>query len=660
MKSTCVGRRLSIGIGTAAMGLATLGLVLPVIALEGGHLATAPSDSRIKPELLVEMGAVPADQLIPVTIVMLERAEPNEIAEAKQIRDKQTRRQAVIGLLKDVAIRSQEDVLAELAAGQAAGSVGALIRPLWIDNVIGADVTADMVRAIAQRDDVLHINFDKPLGPEVFPVEPAGEPPAQAAIECGVNVMQAPRVWNELGITGRGAVVCSIDTGCCITHPDLRNQIWVNEGEIPGNNMDDDGNGYIDDVNGWNFWQRNGDITDTNGHGTHVAGTVVGDGTNGEQTGMAPDAEIMNARYFVSFSGESTIWESMEYAVDNGAHAITVSSGWPHSQNPDRRTWREVCEASIAAGVVVIYAAGNEGGGNPPDNVRTPGDVPAVITIGATDCNDNIASFSSRGPVTWQNIDPWRDWPYPPGKIKPTVSAPGVNTLSTSSNCSGYRSLSGTSMATPHVAGAVALMLEGNPNLDHDQVKQILMDTSIDLGAEGMDNNYGAGRVDAYAAVLAAIALNDRFPADSFEVTRGALASGGVEDLASADDSYVQVSARRPDEVAAASVEIEVTGHVDLAAPSELVFTFEGATSGTPARQRIELFNYATDSWVQHDERDGPTDDAPVTVSINVNADDYVDAGTLEVKARIGYHDRGVNFLNWGGRYDATFWQTVE
>jgi hypothetical protein len=197
----------------------------------------------------------------------------------------------------------------------------------------------------------------------------------------------------------------------------------------------------------------------------------------------------------------------MEYAADNGAQVITVSSGWPHSQNPDRRTWREVCEATIAAGVVVIYAAGNEGGGNPPDNVRTPGDVPAVITVGATDCNDVIAGFSSRGPVTWQNVDPWRDWPYPPGLIKPTISAPGVNTLSTSNNCSGYVSLSGTSMATPHVSGAVALMLEANPTLDHDQVKQILMDTAVDLGPEGMDNDFGAGRVDAYEAVQMAMSM---------------------------------------------------------------------------------------------------------------------------------------------------------
>jgi len=157
----------------------------------------------------------------------------------------------------------------------------------------------------------------------------------------------------------------------------------------------------------------------------------------------------------------------------------------------------------MAAGVVTIYAAGNEGCGTTVDNVRTPGDVPDMITVGATDCSDNKASFSSCGPVEWEFVPPYNDWPYPPGKIKPTIAAPGLNT--TSHNlCSGYTQYSGTSMATPHVAGAVALMLEADPDLDHFGVKQILMDTAVDLGSNGMDNQFGAGRVDAYTAVLTA------------------------------------------------------------------------------------------------------------------------------------------------------------
>src|SRR5262249_15534535 len=148
----------------------------------------------------------------------------------------------------------------------------------------------------------------------------------------------------------------------------------------------------------------------------------------------------------------------------------------------------------------MVIAAGNEGFGNEPDNVRTPGDVPRVITVGATDCSDALASFSSRGPVTWQNVPPYNDYAFPPGLIKPDVSAPGVDTIS-HNFCNGYTTLSGTSMATPHTAGTVALMVSNDPSISHDDIKQILQDTAIDLGAPGKDNEYGSGRVDAFAAV---------------------------------------------------------------------------------------------------------------------------------------------------------------
>jgi subtilisin family serine protease len=105
--------------------------------------------------------------------------------------------------------------------------------------------------------------------------------------------------------------------------------------------------------------------------------------------------------------------------------------------------------------------------------------------------------------VTWQDTEPYFDWPHPPGKTKPTVTAPGLNTVSTShfSNCTDYALNSGTSMAAPHIAGTVALMLEANPSLDHLDVKEALVAAAIDLGDPGVDNIYGAGRVDALAAV---------------------------------------------------------------------------------------------------------------------------------------------------------------
>jgi hypothetical protein len=234
---------------------------------------------------------------------------------------------------------------------------------------------------------------------------------------------------------------------------------------------------------------------------------VAGDGTQGTQSGMAPDAKVMPVRVGTTFADEVDVWNAMQYAADNGADSISMSLGWPHGQNPDRATWRTNCENTIEAGTAMVIAAGNEGSGSEPDNVRTPGDVPRIISVGAVDCSDNAASFTSRGPVTWQDVPPWNDHPYPPGLVKPDVSAPGVSTKS-HNFCSGYTNKSGTSMATPHVAGAVALMVSANPGLTHDEIKQVLMDTSVDLGPAGKDNTFGMGRVDVFEAVNAVFGLS--------------------------------------------------------------------------------------------------------------------------------------------------------
>jgi subtilisin family serine protease len=446
-------------------------------------------------------------ELVPVTIIMQAQAEPFDLNELRSM-DKAMRRQFVIEELQAVASATQGGVMGILDLafqnGQAAD-----VNSLWLANAVAAKVTAEVALQLSDLPEVAYLNYDRPVGREVFPARPAlGMDDAGGvltAIECGVSLMNAPTAWSN-GYTGAGIVVADIDTGTCITHPDIAGQIWTNPGEIPGNNIDDDGNGYKDDIHGWS-WDggvSNSNISDNQGHGSHTAGTVAGDGTQGTQCGMAPDARLQTVKFWNSLSGESAAWSCMQYSLQNGAHLSTNSYGWLHAWNPDRVTWRTLCENAFAAGMVQVFAAGNEGTSYGIDSVRTPGDVPDQITVGATNCSMNIASFSSRGPVTWSTVPGYNDWPYPPGKLKPTISAPGDGTVS-HNICSGYATLSGTSMATPHVAGAVALMLEANPNLDHYQVKQILKDTAIDRGTSGPDNTYGAGFVDAWAAVQAAL-----------------------------------------------------------------------------------------------------------------------------------------------------------
>lgn len=491
---------------------------------------TADILAKLASDLAKLVVTSPQDELIPVNIELKDQVNQNQIATNSAIANKTQRRTAVVGLLKSHAKLTQQGLVAMLNQEQALGTVGQRLRALWITNVVSTEATPAAIFRIAQRQDIALITIDKRIGSDLFPVDPindknngsvadsgnsGGGPLSGSMIECGVQTMRAPEVWSDFGITGEGVVVGIIDTGCCITHPDLENQIWNNPNEIPNNGIDDEHNGYVDDVAGWNFQLNNNDVSESDfvfGHGTHTTGTVAGDGTNGNATGMAPDVSMMILRIWNSFSGESTVWEAMQYAVDNGADIISVSLGWPDFSNPNRQMWRNICINTIAGGVVVIYAAGNEGQckcNTPPHEIRTPGDVPEVITVGGTTCNDNVYVDTSRGPVEWENIDPWFDCEYQPGCIKPTISAPGVNTLSTSFNCSSYSTLSGTSMATPHVAGAVALMLQANPKLDHDAVKAILMETSVDLGTPGMDNTFGAGRVDAYEAVLASMPTNE-------------------------------------------------------------------------------------------------------------------------------------------------------
>ncbi len=500
--------------------------------------------ARLDAELARTLDAAGRDAQIPIVIVLREQTSREAIA-ALDAPPGIARHAAVIDLLKTTAAASQGGVLAVLKKAESVGNAGR-VTPLWISNVIAAEVTPAVLLELAAREDVARVRLDvrilrgdflgaRDRGPlmnegtlaasawklEVPAYGPdrhaaatlarsvdnrRAEPGTLADIQCGLELAQAPRVWNDLGITGAGAVVCIIDSGCCIDHADIRDHVWTNPGEIPHNNIDDDGNGYVDDIHGWNFADGNNNLTDRDGHGTHVSGTAIGDGTNGRQTGMAPDADLMTLHCGAGDSFESTVWLAMQYAVDNGADIISGSIGLLHNRNPDRSTWRNVSDNTIAAGVVVIYAAGNAGDRYAPfDNVATPGDVPDVITVGATDCTGFYVKFSSFGPVTWQDVAPYNDWPYPPGLIKPTIAAAGNDVISTSNDCAGYTIMSGTSMATPHIAGAAALMISANPNLDHVTVKRILEETAVDKGDPGPDNIYGAGVVDAYAAVSASM-----------------------------------------------------------------------------------------------------------------------------------------------------------
>ncbi|MEP0831206.1 S8 family peptidase [Microcoleus sp. AS-A8] len=277
--------------------------------------------------------------------------------------------------------------------------------------------------------------------------------------DWGLNMVKAPEAWAQ-GFTGEGIVVAVIDTGVDYTHLDLDGNIWVNEGEIAGNGIDDDDNGFVDDVRGWDFVANDNNPMDEQGHGTHVAGTIAAEKNDFGVTGVAYNAKIMAVRVLdAGGSGSvSNIAAGIRYAADNGADVINLSLGGGYSSEEE-----DAIEYATAKGSVVVMAAGNESASQPsyPANLANQWG----IAVGAVDSTNTMANFSNKASI------PPLDY----------VVAPGVNIYSTTPGNT-YSSFNGTSMATPHVAGVAALMLSANPNLTPAEVESILTKTANPTG----------------------------------------------------------------------------------------------------------------------------------------------------------------------------------
>lgn len=286
--------------------------------------------------------------------------------------------------------------------------------------------------------------------------------PDWGGIYTGNDIVKAQEAWTA-GYTGQGVTVAVIDSGVDINHPDLNDNIWRNPGEIAGDNIDNDRNGYVDDLYGWNFGvgQNNNDVrpgtaTSGQGHGTHVAGTIAAEANSFGTVGVAPNAKIMalrmgNVNSGNDFTNPGNLAQAIYYAVNNGARVINMSLGWTDSPQI-----RQAMAYAASRNVLTVSASGNQGlmsPGNPAKYATEFG-----IAVGAIRNNGSIPSFSN-----WAGSD--RRMQY--------VVAPGVDVVSTLPN-DRYGLLSGTSMAAPHVSGVAALMLSANPNLTHAQMRYIL------------------------------------------------------------------------------------------------------------------------------------------------------------------------------------------
>ena len=474
-------------------------------------LCSALQASPLTKQLKEKIRNTPAQEYIRIYIALTDNYNFMSIDETLGELNKIERRDFVKSELKLFYTESQKEILAQIKELETEGLV-TNIKPLWITNVILCEGTGEAIYKLAKREDIRKIDHDeyRIVLPELNGNQSHLHDDQSREITWNVLIVNADDVWAE-GYTGQGSVVSVIDTGVNYNHQDLNDHMW--EG------------GIFYPLHGYDFHNNDNNPMDDMGHGTHCAGTVAGDGTAGSQTGIAPDANIMALKVLDNAGGgyESSCWEAIEFSVDNDADIMSFSLGWLHAWGPDRPSWRNSLNAALFSGLIASVAAGNEGNDyGAPDNVRTPGDVPppwlhpdqsltgglsAVVSVGATNSNDGIAGFSARGPVSWETISPFNDYPYNPemGLIRPDVSAPGENIKSLAHyNNTGYESgWSGTSMATPCVAGVMALMISKDPNITPSQMSEIIEFSALHLGANGKNNTYGSGRVDAYDAVSA-------------------------------------------------------------------------------------------------------------------------------------------------------------
>ncbi len=314
--------------------------------------------------------------------------------------------------------------------------------------------TKSAIEALTERDDIVMIWHDAPV---------------HTLLDVSVPLIGAPEIWTH-EIRGQGIKVGIVDTGIDPLHPDFAGRI-----------------AQVKDLTGEG-------PTDNNGHGTHVAGIVGGSGeaSGGKYRGVAPECTFYAAKVLGGDGSGSTssVMAGIEWAVQQSVQVINMSLGGDGACD-GTDALSVTCDAAVARGIVMCVAAGNSGPG--PGTVGSPGCARSVITIGATDKEDQVASFSSRGPT----VD---------GRTKPDVCFPGVNITS----CRGtgtsmgrpvdgnYTTASGTSMATPHATGACALLLQAKPDLTPQEIKDLFMSTAKGLGLDA--NAQGKGRADVWAA----------------------------------------------------------------------------------------------------------------------------------------------------------------
>ena len=474
------------------------------------------------------------------------------------------RRQTVFQTLIQEAEQSQAGVRQQLNENRNAGDVGSY-QSFHIVNAIAVEGGLATIVDLARRYDVVRITANYPLvplwesdgsrqksfapdmllsgakslsmaaddysarlGPLLDPSleslqQLPGLDPDQPT-NWNIELVGAKRVWREFNIRGEGAVVAGFDTGVGFTHPALVDSYRGNQGGTYDHNynwFEPDSKLYPDGNLGPSASGEPRDCDRFSTHGTHTMGSMIGSevlngSVSATQIGMAPNArwiavpgicgttmpggigdDIGGLKAFQWLLCPTDLSGDLRSADCSKAPDV-VNNSWG-SANPVNDVFRPAIQALRAAGIAPVFAAGNPSAS--AGSIGSPANAPEAITVGATDIQDRVASFSGRGPSFYE------------GEQKPELSAPGVDVRSSVSRDE-YYSYSGTSMAAPHVAGLVALLvsadlLDGVRDFNIDEIERFMQLTALDLGEPGADDDYGSGRIDAYEAVRWAISSGD-------------------------------------------------------------------------------------------------------------------------------------------------------
>jgi outer membrane protein assembly factor BamB/subtilisin family serine protease/5-hydroxyisourate hydrolase-like protein (transthyretin family) len=457
------------------------GLGIDPPELEGTSEKQAPTDQNA-----VLQKAFEKQQEVNVIIRMKDKPDINKIY--PQIKTKNNRTEKIKAIqkhLKEKTKNSQKGLEQALTVMEGNGKAKKK-ESLWIINGLTATITKEAYEELSKREDIAEITMDETLSlPEVT----VGENPPRLP-QWGLEKIFAPKVWGQYGLKGEGIVVGIMDSGVDGNHEALKQNYRGRDGSHQYS--------WID-LSGQKYQTPN----DGNGHGTHVAGTAVGGGA-GEPIGVAPGAEWIAAKIFND--GGSTTLSAIHQAFqwfmapgdDPSKAPHVVNNSWGNANTYNLEFYEDV-KAWVAADIFPSFAAGNDGPGS--QTIGSPGSFPEAFAVGATDSYDQTASFSSRGPVYWKDENGQEQ-----RLIKPDISAPGHKIYSAwpaKRNEGKYNTISGTSMATPHVTGAIALLYQANPNMTIEEVKLTLKRTArVEPHMGSLPNDsYGSGIMNIYQAV---------------------------------------------------------------------------------------------------------------------------------------------------------------